>query len=165
MKKHAAIGAIRQAIDLGFKLLKGIDEGDVFSAASELSSTLGGEVVDEVAIVEKVLVTEKGFDVGYLKLEGVKASYEVCFFNEYMTLERNGERLATFPDLIALINLENGRPITSAEASKGMKALLLTAPRHKLLLGAGLLHSEVYKPVEEMINKPIIKFIKDILLD
>lgn len=165
VKEHGAVGAISQAIELGFKLLRGIDEGDVASAVERVSSSLGGWVVDEVTIVERLLATERGFDTGFLKLRGGRGDYEVSFFNEYMTLEKGKKRLATFPDLIALVDSKTGVPITSAVASKGMKALLLAVPRSKLLLGDGLRYREVYEPVEGALGKEIVKYIGDILLE
>ncbi len=165
VKKHGAVGAISQAIELGFMLLRGIDEGDVASAVEGISSSLGGWVVDEVTIVEKLLATERGFDTGFLKLKGDEGDYEVSFFNEYMTLEKDGKRLATFPDLISLVDLESGVPITSADASKGMKAFLLVVPRFKLLLGAGLRYREVYESVENALGKKLVDFIEDIFIE
>lgn len=163
--KKAAVGAIKLAMDVGFKLLKGVGEGDARSAAEEVSSALGGGVVDEVSITEKQLVTRRGFDVGFLKLVGAKGEYRISFLNEYMTLEKGNERIATFPDLIVLMDASNGKPITSAEASVGANALLVVIPRSELLLGAGLLYRDVYGPVEEALRKRITPFIKDILLD
>ncbi len=36
--------------------------------------------------------------------------FEMTFWNEYMTLEKDGERYATFPDLIMTLDAKTARP-------------------------------------------------------
>ncbi|MBB6283608.1 DUF917 family protein [Geobacillus subterraneus] len=79
------------------------------------------------------LETTGGFDVvGKVMVD----SYELTFWNEYMTLELNGERLSTFPDLIMTLDAETGRPIVSATISKGQKVAIITVPKENLILGS-----------------------------
>ena len=74
------------------------------------------EVIGECKIVDANLETRGGFDIGTIKLTCSNDKYEIVFFNEYMTLEKNSQRIATFPDLIVLMDPETGLPILSSEA-------------------------------------------------
>lgn len=165
IRKNAAIKAITLAINIGYKLIKGLEDGDVYKGCEDIVKMLNGSIVDEVKITGKKLETGEGFDIGYLDLKGQKGRYNITFINEYLILEQNRSRIATFPDLISLVDLSSGKPISSAEADIGMNALLLIIPRSNIPLGSGLFYSDVYKPIENVIKKPITSFIKDILIE
>jgi len=61
------------------------------------------------------LSCERGFDSGVVTVSDGEASYEVTFLNEYMTVERKDERVATFPDLLVLADRRTGLPLPSCE--------------------------------------------------
>ena len=48
--------------------------------------------------------------MGYAEVDGC----QLTFWNEYATAEKDGKRLATFPDLIMTINAKTGEPVTTA---------------------------------------------------
>ena len=85
--------------------------------------------------------------------------YEVTFWNEYMTAEKDGGRLATFPDLIHLLDSKSGLPICSAALSDGMDVMLVNVPREKLLLGSTMFDKELFEACEQAIEKPMIPFV------
>src|SRR5690606_17691604 len=97
--------------------------------------------------------TTGGSGVGRLRID----SYEITFWNEYMTLEINGERLATFPDLIMTLDVETGRPVVSAAVEKGKKLVIMTVPKENLLLGSTMRNSKLFKPIEKVVGKSIVK--------
>ena len=165
VKKNAAVGAVKLAIRVGREIIKTINSGDIYFGYRSIADMFNGDVIDEVIVSEKRLEAKEGFDVGYLKLKSSTDEYTVTFVNEYLTLEKKSNRIATFPDLISLIDLNSGLPISSAEIKRGMRCLIVVVPRNNLILSSGLLYSEVYEPLEKAINKPIINFIKDILLE
>ena len=82
----------------------------------------------------------------------------MTFWNEYICLENKGQRIATFPNLIATINLKNGLPLPTAEAREGQNVAILYVPRQVLKLGAGMKDPEIFKQIEEATNKQIIKY-------
>ena len=45
--------------------------------------------------------------------------------------EKNGERLATFPDLIMTINAETGEPVTTAMMEEGLEVYVIAADKEK----------------------------------
>jgi len=88
-------------------------------------------------------------------LEGDRAA-ELTFWNEFMTLEIDGNREATFPELITLLSLETGLPVSSAELAEGHQVAVLTAPRESLILGKGVLLPETLAEAEKAIGKPLV---------
>ena len=79
---------------------------------------LHGRVVGSGPVSKLELTCKNGFDVGTLYIGGLEAT----FWNEFMTLEREGERLATFPDLITMLDAKTGMPVTSATAEESAAA-------------------------------------------
>lgn len=73
-----------------------------------------------------------------------------------MTLEIDGKREATFPDLITLLELDTGLPVYSAELADGHNVSVLTASRDKLILGKGVLLRETLAEAEKAIGKPMV---------
>lgn len=146
--EHAAIDLYDQARSIGATIRKA-NSGAPERIAQDLDGTV--PIKGEVESVE--LRTEGGFDVGEIRLNDA----EITFWNEYMTVEYEGERLATFPDLIATLNSDTGAPITTADIQEGMSVTVLTAPSESLSLGAGMNQKTLFEPIEEMIDKSIIQ--------
>ena len=76
-----------------------------------------------------------------------------------MTLEKDGERLATFPDLITILDGDTGRVIPSDCLQPGMNAVLFTASRRELVLGGGMRSAGLFEPAERILGKPILPFL------
>jgi DUF917 family protein len=158
LRENGAAGAIGMAIDVGRALLDNKPSGPkaMIGAAVE---ELGGDLVAE-GVVESVRIeTAGGFDVGSVVVKAGGKAYELTFWNEYMTMEEGGERIATFPDLIATMSLDTGLPIITAEISKGQRVALVRVPKSKLILGAGMRDQKLFKQVEEVTKKEIIKYV------
>ncbi|MDQ7849044.1 MAG: DUF917 family protein [Armatimonadota bacterium] len=134
LASHGAPGALAMARRVGEAMLAAMPAGSqaVWSAAA---GALGGQVVDVGTVLQVRLETSGGFDRGTVTVRGAR-TWEITIWNEYMTLEGDGDREATFPDLIATLD-ERGMPRTSAELRQGMTVAILTAPQERLLLGAG----------------------------
>ena len=152
-REKAAPGALRQAIEIGRALLVAESPLDAAQTACNL---LGGEVVCQASVQRVTIQTKGGFDVGQIDLQG---GYELTFWNEYMTLEREGQRLATFPDLIATLSTDEIRPLTSAEIEDGQEVLLIRVPKEQLRLGAGMRRPELFRIAEEAVGKEIVRYV------
>ena len=152
-REKAAPGALRQAIEVGRALLAVEGPLDAAQAACDL---LGGEVIYQASVQRVALQTKGGFDVGQIDLQG---GFELTFWNEYMTLEREEQRLATFPDLIATLSADEIRPLTSAEIQDGQEVLLIRVPREKLRLGAGMWRPELFRIAEEAVEKDMVRYV------
>jgi DUF917 family protein len=119
---------------------------------------LRGRKITKGKIQNVKLKTVGGFDVGNVTVRDEKELYELTFWNEYMCLENKGQRIGTFPDLIATIDLKTGLPLPTAEVREGQNVAILHIPRQELKLGSGMKDPEIFKQIEEIINKQIIKY-------
>jgi DUF917 family protein len=150
LKEHSAVGAISYALDLGKAMLAAADDADAVVEA--ITSTTGGEIIGRGEIERFELDTTGAYDIGryWLKGEGV----EITFVNEYMSVEREGERLATFPDVIATLSPRTGHPVSVAQIRDGLETevLVLKVDKSKVPLGAGVKEPSVYPEVEEMLG-------------
>jgi DUF917 family protein len=129
------------------------------AAAHAVADHLGGAIVD-VGTVESVrLEVTGGYDVGTILVAGRQGRRELTFWNEYMTLETDGQRTATFPDLMTTLNPKDGTPLASAEIEQGMRVAILTAPRTRLVLGAGMRDPQLFEDIEHVVGKEILRYV------
>lgn len=149
VKEHAAVGGITQAIELG----------DVFFSVPEgperieaVASHLQGRVIHSGTISSFELKAIKGFDVGFVQVDGL----ELTFWNEYMTAEMNGERKGTFPDLIMTFDAETGMPLVSAELKEGLAIAVISVPKEYLKLSSTMSNKKLLQAIEPIVNKSII---------
>lgn len=161
VRQNAAVGAIEQAVQVGESMLS-MESLGPSAMVKVASDALSGEVTFAGHVVKVEILTEGGFDVGKVIIDagGNRDLFELTFWNEYMTLEQNGTRLATFPDLIMTICLEEGTPITSASIKEGNKVAVITTDQENLLLGAGMYDRELYYYIEKAVSKEIVSFIE-----
>lgn len=154
VKRHAAPGGVRRAIEVGFAMRDAGFGGEAVAAAA--AALLGGTVVAEGAVVRYDLATEGGFDHGRIEVEG---GVSATFWNEYMTLDVGGKRRYTFPDLIMTLDAGTGVPVTTAELRRDMRVVVLAAPSGNLLLGAGMRCRELFEPVEGIVGEPVLAYL------
>ena len=154
IKENAAVNGISHAIDVGKKFYEGLDKS-VDNAIQNVAEFLKGEIVTKGTINHFELVTEGGFDVGIVTIGEI----EMSFWNEYMTLEKDSERLYTFPDLIMSFDRKTGMPLTTAEIDKGRDIVIIATKKENIILGAGMYDSKLLAEIEPIINKKILKFI------
>jgi hypothetical protein len=155
VSRHAAIGAVTQALELGRLMLDKPDEARVDAAARFLnaSSLVRGRCA------EFELVTQEGFDVGKAIVECADGGhYSLTFWNEYMTLDGPQGRVGTFPDLIMTLR-PDGMPVITAEMERGAELEIIVVNRENLILGAGMRDSALFEPVERAIALPVIQYV------
>lgn len=160
-RRHGAPGAIGLAIELGKEYLKAGND-DPHTAVEAAIDFLGGELVCVGEIRQKSIRAQGGFDVGSMAIEGDGETFELTYVNEYMTLEKEGERLATFPDLLTTFNGE-GLPSTSASLKQGEDIYLALVDKEKIPIGDGNRYAENYAGLEEALNKPMVTYLEDYL--
>jgi hypothetical protein len=129
-------------------------------AMNELVEHLGGDFLIKARVEKLSLRTEGGLDVGQMLLSEGKGHYGLTFWNEYMTLEADKRRIATFPDLIVTFDCETALPLISAQIKENCEVFVITVPSEKLILGAGVCDPALLKTVESAIGKEVLKFIK-----
>jgi DUF917 family protein len=151
VRQNGAPGAIQQAIQVGEALLA--HEGE--KAVDAVVALLGGNVIAMGEVTGFHLETTGGFDVGRV----IVGACELTFWNEYMTAEINGERLATFPDLIMTFDAESGRPLVSAAVTRGQKVAVIAVPKENLRLGSTMRNKNLIQPIEKIIGKPVLPYV------
>lgn len=147
--EHAAIGGITHAIELG-AAFRAAPEGR--SRIEAVVNFLGGTIVCEGTVERCDLAQEGGFDVGTIEIDGA----ELTFWNEYMTLEIDGQRLGTFPDLIMTFDSHTGTPVVTARVEVGQALTAVCVDRSRLLLGSTMRNPELLASIEPIIHKPIL---------
>ena len=84
----------------------------------------------KVADVERR--TETGFARGEAQIEGggqeAGSTLELRFQNEHLVALRDGEIVATVPDLIIVLDAETGEPITTEELRYGFRVTVIATP-------------------------------------
>lgn len=153
LRKHAAPGGTSQAIKVGEAILAAQPQG-AEAVITAIVSSLDGQMTCEGKVTDVRLETTGGYDIGVVVAEGDKRC-EVTFWNEFMTLDVDGKRTGTFPDLITLLSLKSGLPVGSAEINRGQEVGILWVPSDHLILGEGVRLPETIAEAERAIGKPL----------
>ncbi len=151
--QHAAVGAISFALSLGESILAAEPDG-ADSVIETTAEHLRGRILVRGRVRRRELRTENAFDIGAIDV----GELELGFVNEYLTAESAGERLATFPDVLATLSLATGRIISIADIREGDEVAVLHVPTAQIPLGDGVREPSVYPEVEAMLGKPLARY-------
>lgn len=157
IKNHSAVGALSMCIQAGEVFLS--NQGQAQEILMGLEDLYGSQVLATGMTEDFDLKARGGFDVGSVSVRDHDKLVKVIFWNEYMTVEDQDSRLATFPDLIALLDGETGFPICSAQISNGQRVYVVRTPRQNLLLSSTMFDKNLYIPCEEAIGKELISYV------
>src|SRR6202521_758941 len=153
VKKHAAIGAITYALDLGRAMRKAEASGPRAVIDAACAQTGGIIIAEGPGRSTSPRRTEGGFDHGAFTVDGVALRY----LNEYMTVDRGAERIATYPDVITTLSLKTGRPASIAEIAEGDQVAVLHVHRQKLPLSSSTRDRIALAEVEQIMGVELIK--------
>jgi uncharacterized protein len=145
IKEGGAPGAITFQLDLGKAMLEA-------KGANRVRATvdfLGGELLVEGEVVENTVAYGGGFDVGQMKVRGAKGEALLGIYNEYMTADIDGKRVATFPDMIGTLDPATGDVVSISESKPGARVAVIVAHRSKFPVGKGALDPAVFPEVEK----------------
>jgi DUF917 family protein len=158
VRRHAALGGISMALKLGEAILAAERAGrSVFDAIVE---HLQGEIIGRGAVTANTVAYQGAgaFDIGTITLGRGEGLRVLHVMNEHMAVETgDGERLATFPDVITTLS-PGGEPLSSSELPVGREAAILRVSKTKLPLGAGVLDPSVYPVVEAALGLDIATY-------
>ena len=161
LKDTGAAGAYAQAMHLAEVWSK---TGTTSQKVQYLADALHGEVVCHGTISDFQLITENALDNGSFTINGNKKCL-LHFFNEYMTLDIDGERHSTFPDVMITVDASLGTILTTADIQNGRDVYLITARRENIIIGRGLRYRAAYERIQDIIGVNLTDYVKDILLD
>jgi len=135
-KRTAIGGTLSRARALGdrVRLARAVRDEDVLDG---ILAATGGRTLFEGKIVDVERRSTDGFTRGQILLDGFDgdagAQMRISFQNEYLVAWRDGEVVATVPDLICMVNREDGEPITVDRLRYGYRVAILGVPCSELL--------------------------------
>lgn len=156
-KENAALGTVTQAAEIG-RLWRDNDR-DIGTLLRALEHALDCRILAQGSVSHLELRVANGFDVGRFSVQAGSDELEVEFMNEYLLAESRGVRLATFPELIAVIDLASRRPVCSAQLTEKMDVAVVAVPLKRLKLGRGMHIPQLYEVCEQALGKPLRSYV------
>jgi hypothetical protein len=145
IKENGAPGAIAFQLDLGCAMLRAGGR-DRVRATVEF---LGGELLSQGEVTGNTVAYAGGFDLGRMTVRGKNGEVVLGIYNEYMTADVDGRRVATFPDMIGTLDPATGEPVAISELPPGSPVAVVVAHRSKFPVGKGALDPAVFPEVEK----------------
>lgn len=158
--RNGASGAISFQIDLGQAMLDAAPGEACIAAAAAFMS---GEVLITGTVTENSVAYSNSFDVGRLVVSDGIREVVLGVYNEFMTADVDGQRVATFPDMMGSLDPQTGDPIAIAQLPVGAPVAIVTAHHSKFPLGKGALDPLVFKEVEEGLGTELFSYFKEAL--
>ncbi len=130
LKEAAVPGTISQAEMIGQTIRRArVNEADPVNTVRE---AVGGFLIFKGKISDVARRTEAGFAKGTATLEGIEGyagqQLELNFQNEHLVAKINGEVVVSVPDLIALLDVDTGEPITTESMRYGFRVAVIAIP-------------------------------------
>lgn len=139
MKRSIIRGTYTLAQRLGEAVLTARAENR--DPAAHAASLANGHVLFRGKIADIERRTVKGFARGHMKLVGFgngdnvgeEETLEIVFQNENLVAWQNGRAVVTVPDLISILQLEDGEPVGTEMLRYGLRVAVLAMPAPKEL--------------------------------
>jgi len=145
IRENGAAGAITFQLALGRAMLAA-------TGADRVPATvdfLGGELLVEGEVTENTVTYGGGFDLGHMVVRGRQGEARLGVYNEFMTADLDGKRVATFPDMIGTLDPQTGETVSISESKAGSRVAVIIAHRSKFPIGKGALDPAVFPEVEK----------------
>lgn len=99
-------------------------------AAEAVAAVANGRVLFRGKIADVRRETTQGFARGRMRLAGFGGAdeMEIVFQNENLVAWHNGEIVCTVPDLISILNLDDGEPVGTESLRYGLRVAVLGMP-------------------------------------
>jgi DUF917 family protein len=151
VRKHAALGGISMALALGEAIIAAEARGNS-AVVDAICKETKGEIIAQGKVSRKaVTYTSEAFDIGTLTVGSGKDACILHVMNEYMAAERDGERIASYPDVITTLDPQ-GVPMSVGEIREGMELLVLRIARDVIPLSSSATDPSVYPVVEKALG-------------
>jgi DUF917 family protein len=123
-------GTMSRAIEIGERVRTARERG--LDPLGALLETTSGRLLFRGKVADVLRRTVEGFARGTAKIEGSHEdsghSLELEFQNEHLVALRDGEPLATVPDLISVLDADTRTPITTEGISYGQRVEVVGMP-------------------------------------
>lgn len=131
VKEHGIPYGISCAIALGRRIME--QGGDAERIIKCICEYLGAQVIVRGTVSKFNISSDDGYDNGLVLVKyNDENRCTIRFRSQFITLERNGANLATFPDLIILISLDTGMPIPNGEVREDQDVAVLLVTTEEL---------------------------------
>lgn len=155
VREHAALGSISLALDLG-AAMEAAASGGGDAVVEAVCLTIGATVLARGELRNEVsLITKGGFDHGTFRI----GSHTVPYLNEYMAVDVDGERVATYPDTIAILRADNGLPLAVQDAVEGLPVVLAVAEANSLPLSSSALDPVAVGECEKLMGIEFLRYL------
>jgi DUF917 family protein len=158
VREHAALGAISLAIRLGEAMIAAESRGGE-AVIEAICTTLQGRILGTGPVVAASLETKGSYDHARFVVGATPHSLTVYLLNEHMAVDGGGERLSTFPDVIALLDLVTGQPVAAKDTRQGQEVAILAVDRTVIPLASGVKDPDVFPEVEELMGIPLARYL------
>lgn len=156
--ENGAAGAITFQIELGDAMLAAKAGLPRVKAAADF---MNGEVLVTGTVTKNDVSYRDGFDVGELHIFDGTRSIRLGVFNEFMTADVDGKRVATFPDMIGSLEPKTGDPIAIAQVPEGSDVAIVVAHHSKFPLGKGAIDQAVFAEVEKALDMDLFIYVSN----
>jgi hypothetical protein len=126
-RQVALPGTVTEAIRLGRQHQAGVAAGDDGGA---LADRLGGDCLGQGTVLEVHRYAGKAFASGSVAVRSVdgRRVLRVEMQNEYSMVLRDGDVVATAPDVICVLDAHSLQPIQTGQVRRGHEIVILTLP-------------------------------------
>lgn len=131
--------AVRRTVTLSCQVGRAVSDArrDHADPIAAILAHTGGDVLFRGKVSDVDRRMSGGFARGRLKLDtldpGLGTSLEIDLQNEYLIARRDGAVAAVVPDLICLVDLATGQPVTTEIVRYGLRVAVLRVPAPDLL--------------------------------
>ena len=165
LSENAALGAFAQTMELGRIWKEMLDAGTpAEEMAKKAAQLLNGTMAGTGPLKNYNCVTENALDFGQFDICCPDHTYNLTFFNEYMTMDdEDGKRISTFPDGIMIIGSDRkayssamlARAVEDGTASEMEFSIVITDYRN-LKIPTGLRYRGGYVTCENILHREMI---------
>jgi uncharacterized protein len=158
VKKHAALGGISRALELGEAIMAAEPKGGT-AVIEAICKATSGTILGTGTVVRKaVAYTEGAFDIGTIAIKCGPRELVLHVMNEYMAVvDGDGARLATFPDVITTLDAD-GRPVSVGHILEGVELSVFHIAKRHLPLSSSVKDPAVYPVCEAALSISIAQY-------
>lgn len=158
IRRHAALGGISRALELGQAILAAEAKGGSAVIDAICKKTEGAIICSGVVVSNSLKYTHEAFDIGVVEIGAGSKKCLVHVMNEHMAVDDGaGHRLATYPDIITTLDAQ-GRPVSAGHLKPGLEVHVLHVPKSKIPLSSSVKDPSVYPFVEKALGISLAPF-------
>ncbi len=155
VKQHGAVGAITYALELGDSMRQASSSGASSVIDAIVKYTNGEIIADGPVSIPTPVRTEGGFDHGTF----VVGDTALHYLNEYMAADKAGERVATYPDIITTLSLEDGRPVSVSDMREGTPVAVLAVNHSEFVVSSSASDISAMQEVEQIMGIELARYL------